>query len=125
MGTRTLTTALPVLKELGFEEGKQGFTLPWNIDECENIEEIIYSEYQPFKYRVNNANIVKQWRGILGNTKPTRQHKAQKGYKWVVALLDFKDMEEKRAIQAGEVYQVPENRAIEGQKQGFFKIIGG
>ena len=123
LGTRTLTTALPVLSELGFEEGKQGYTLPWNIDECENIEEILFSEYNPFKFRINSNKIVKQWREVLGNTKPTKSHKPQKGCKWVVALQDFKDMQQKRDIKAGEVYQVPEKRAEDGQRMGFFKIL--
>ena len=123
MGTRTLTTALPVLSELGFEEGKQGYTLPWNVEECENIEEILYSEYKPFKFRINSNKIVKQWREVLGNTKPTKSRKPQKGCKWVVALQDFKDMQQKRDIKAGEVYQVPEKRAEDGQRMGFFKIL--
>ena len=123
MGTRTLTTALPVLKELGFEEGKQGFTLPWNIDECENIEKILFSEYKPFKFRINSNKIVKQWREVLGDTKPTRKHKPQKGLRWVRALLDFKDIQQNRNVKAGEVYQVPFKRAEEGQKAGFWTIL--
>lgn len=123
MGTRTITTPLPVLSELGFEEGKQGYTLPWNVEECENIENILYSEYKPFEYRIDNANIVKQWRKTLGNTKPTKKRTAKKGFKLCMALRDFDDMHEKRRVRKGEIYQVPENRAVDGQRQGFFKII--
>jgi hypothetical protein len=123
MGTRTLTTPLPVLSELGFEEGKQGYTLPWNVEECENIENILYSEYKPFEYRIDNAIIVKQWRKTLGNTKPTRNRQLKKGYKLCISLCDFDDMHENRRVKQGEIYQVPEERAVEGQKRGFFRII--
>lgn len=123
LGTRTLTTPLPVLSEIGFEEGKQGFTLPWNVDECENIEEMLFSEYRPFKWRNPNREIVKQWREVLGDSKPTRKHKPQRGLRWVRALLDFKDMQQNRNVKAGEVYQVPFKRAEEGQKQGFWTIL--
>lgn len=123
MGTRTITTALPVLGELGFEEGKQGYTLPWNVEECENIENILYSEYKPFEYRIDNEKIIKQWRKTLGNTKPTKKRTAKKGFKLCMALRDFDDMHEKRRVRKGEIYQVPENRAVDGQRQGFFKIL--
>ena len=119
----TITTALPVLKELGFVEGMQGFTVPFKVDEVENLEEKLFADYGPIEYRNSNTKIIKQWRGILGNTKPTKQRKTLKGHKWVVALRDFKDMEQKRNVLTGEVYQVPEKRAAAGQQQGFFKIL--
>jgi hypothetical protein len=74
-------------------------------------------------YRRDNAKIVKQWRAILGNTKPTKKKAPKKGYKWVMALLDFRDVQQQRDIKAGEVYQTPAKRAEEGQKQGFWTIL--
>lgn len=121
--TPTITTKLPVLTELGYIEGKQGFTVPWDVEEVKNLEEKLYKQYKPFEYRVKSAKIVRQWREVLGNTKPTKSHKTISGYKWVVAMMDFTDMQQKRQVRAGETYQVPENRAVEGQRQGFFKIL--
>lgn len=123
LGTRTITTPLPVLRELGFQEGKHGYTIPFDVKDCDYIEDIIYSEKQPFKYRIDNKSIVKHWRETLGNTKPTKKKAPKKGYKWVMALLDFWDVQQHRDIKAGEVYQAPAKRAEEGQKQGFFKIL--
>ena len=123
MGTPTITTPLPVLPEIGFINGKQGFTVPFNVGEVKNLEEKLYKQYRPFEYRVKNAKIVKQWREVLGNTTPTKSHKQIKGYKWVVALMDFTDMQQKRQVKAGETYQVPESRAEAGERQGFFKIL--
>jgi hypothetical protein len=123
MGTRTITTPLPVLSELGFEEGKHGYTIPFNVKECENIEKIMYSTKQPFKFRIDNKSIVKHWRETLGNTKPTRKKQPKKGYKWVKALLDLREVQQQRDIKAGEVYQTPAKRAEEGQKQGFWTIL--
>lgn len=123
LGTRTITTPLPVLSELGFEEGKQGYIIPFDVKECEDIEDIIYSEKQPFKYRIDNKTIVKHWRETLGNTKPTKKKAPKKGYKWVMALRDFKDVQQNRDVVAGEIYQAPDKRAEEGQKQGFWTIL--
>lgn len=123
MGTPTITTPLPVLTELGFINGKQGFTVPFDVTETKNLEEKLYKTYKPFEYRNPNKKIVKQWREVLGNTTPTKSYKQQKGYRWVKALLDFRDMQQNRDIKAGEVYQVPIKRAEEGQKQGFFTIL--
>ena len=123
LGTRTITTPLPVLKELGFQEGKHGYTIPFGVKDCDYIEDIIYSEKQPFKYRIDNKTIVKYWRETLGDTKPTRKYKPQRGFRWVRTLLDFKDVQQNRDVKAGEVYQVPLKRAEEGQKQGFWTIL--
>ena len=123
MGTPTITTPLSVLPELGFVEGKQGFTVPFDVQKAENLENKLFTEYKPFKWRNPNREIVKQWREVLGDTKPTRKYKPQRGLRWVRALLDFKDMQQNRDVKAGEVYQVPFKRAEEGQKQGFWTIL--
>jgi len=123
VGTPTITTPLPVLTEIGFINGKQGFIVPFDVNEVKNLEEKLYSQYQPAYSSSNNTKIIKQWRDILGNTKPTKKKKPQKGFKWVCALKDFTDMQQKRNVKAGEVYQVPEKRAEDGVKAGFFKII--
>lgn len=123
MGTPTITTPLSVLPELGFVEGKQGFTVPFDVQKAENLENKLFTEYRPFKWRNPNREIVKQWREVLGDTKPTRKYKPQRGLRWVRTLLDFKDIQQNRDVKAGEVYQVPFKRAEEGQKQGFWTIL--
>ena len=123
MGTPTITTPLSVLPELGFVEGKQGFTVPFDVQKAENLENKLFTEYKPFKWRNPNREIVKQWREVLGDTKPTRKYKPQRGLRWVRALLDFKDIQQNRNVKAGEVYQVPFKRAEEGQKAGFWTIL--
>jgi glycosyltransferase involved in cell wall biosynthesis len=123
MGTPTITTPLSVLPELGFVEGKQGFTVPFDVQKAESLENKLFTEYKPFKWRNSNREIVKQWREVLGDTKPTRKYKPQRGLRWVRALLDFKDIQQNRDVKAGEVYQVPFKRAEEGQKAGFWTIL--
>ena len=123
VGTPTITTPLPALTEIGFSEGKQGFTIPFNVEEVTSLEEKLFTEYRPFKWRNPNREIVKQWRKVLGDSKPTRKYKPQRGLRWVRALLDFKDIQQNRDVKAGEVYQVPDKRAEEGQKAGFWTIL--
>ena len=123
LGTPTITTPLPVLKELGFRELVCGFTVPFEVEKAVDLEYKLFKHYDAFQFGSNNAKIIKQWRGILGNTRPTKKKAQKKGYKWVVALRDFQDVEQNRRVLAGEVYQVREQRAIAGQDQGFFKIL--
>ena len=125
LGTKTISTPLPVLKELGFRELVHGFTVPFDVEKATDLEYKLYKHYDAFNFGCNNAKIVKQWREILGNTKPQKVRKQKKGYKWVIAQRDFQDVQQRRAVMAGEVYQVPEDRAKDGEKQGFFKIIPG
>jgi glycosyltransferase involved in cell wall biosynthesis len=123
LGTKIISTPLPVLSEIGFRDGVHGFTVPFDVEKVENLEYKLYKHYDPVMYRRDNAKIVKQWRAILGNTKPTKKKAPKKGYKWVMALLDFRDVQQQRDIKAGEVYQTPAKRAEEGQKQGFWTIL--
>ena len=123
MGTKTISTPLPVIKELGFRELVHGFTVPFDVEKATDLEYKLYKHYDMCKWEPRNKKIVKQWRETLGNTKPTQKRKEKKGYKWVIALREFTDMQQHRAIKTGEVYRVPENRAVDGQNQGFFKIL--
>lgn len=119
LGTPILTTPLPVLPEIGFIEGVNGYSLPFNINECQDIEKIYTNQLKGFEYSHDNGAIVKQWRKILGNTKPTVNRKLEKGYKYVFVLKNYDDGELHRTVKAGEVLKVKEKRALEGSGDPF------
>lgn len=119
LGTPILTTNLPVLPEIGFIEGVNGYSLPFNINECQDIEKIYTNQLKGFEYSHDNGAIVKQWRKILGNTKPTVNRKLEKGFKYVLVLKNYDDGELHRSVKAGEVLKVKEKRALEGSADPF------
>lgn len=125
MGTPVITTPLDVLPELGFIEGVNGFTIPFDVEKCENLDTILSSNLKGFEYTYNNEPIINQWRELLGDTKPTRKIEPKKGYNLVIALCDYTDKPLNRRVHENEILEVPEKIAQIGAKQGFYEIIGG
>ena len=123
LGTPIITTKLPVLPEIGFVEGVNGYSLPFNVTECQDIEKIYNHQCKGFEYTHNNADIVSQWRKILGNTKPTIKRKLEKGFRYVLVLKNYDDGELHRSVKAGEVLKVKQKRAEEGAKLGLYRIL--
>lgn len=123
LGVPVISTPLPVLSELGFKEGINGFTIPFNVRECKNLLEILSSDLKGFKYKYDNEKIVEQWRGILGNTTPTRSHEPKDGFVYVAARMTFKDGRSKKEYQEGEVFQMEKERAGKAEEQGFVDVL--
>ena len=124
LGTPVLTTPIDVLPEIGFEEGVNGFTIPYNVEQCKNLEEIFTSNLKGFWYHWDNDTIVEQWRDILGrDTTPTRNISIKPGYCKVMALQSYYDTPLKRDVKAFELLEVPDKIAKEGAKQGFYEIL--
>ena len=65
LGIPVLTTPLNVLEEIGFEDGEYGYTLPYNIDDSIDVNEIAQCKLKGFEYKYNNSKRIKQWRKIL------------------------------------------------------------
>ena len=122
LGVPVISTPLPVLPEIGFKEGVNGFTVPFNVSECKNLLEIVNSDLKGFEYSRDNAAIVEEWRGVLGNTKPTKKQ-LKKGCVYCASNIAFKDAKTGRTYQGGEVFQMDKKRALKAQKQGFIDIL--
>ena len=73
-GTPVIVTDLPVLKEIGVEDGKNGYIIPDNISEFD--AEKLY-EVPKVSYKYNNGLLVSAWKKVLGNTKPTGSYKPE------------------------------------------------
>lgn len=124
LGTPVISTPLPVLPEIGFEEGVNGFTVPFKVSDCDNLLEIVNSDLKGFEYaKMDNESIAEQWRKLLGDTKPTKPRKLKQGYVYAAANIAFKDANSGREYQCGEVFQMQEKRARKAHEQGFVDII--
>lgn len=113
LGIPVITTPIPVLDEIGFEENKNGIIVPFDMDKVDINE--IYNKEWNFKYNDNNNNKIKQWKKILGNTTPKHDyvymHKESKGNVSVIVIKPYSDIELGRDCVAGEVRNVSEQRA--------------
>lgn len=124
LGTPVITTPLPVLSEIGFIEGTNGFTVPMNIDDLGShyLKAILTSNLK-FQYsrKVDNERIVNHWREILGDMIPTRKAPA-KNAKTCYVLIDYFDAELDRFVNKGEYLLVSPKRAKIGETSGFYRI---
>ena len=124
LGTPVISTPLEVLPEIGFEEGKNGFTIPFDVKQCKDIEKLLYKDLKGFSYTYDNDKLISQWRKELGeDTTPTPRKAPRKGYKRVIALRDYFDTPLNRSVKENEVLEVPEKIAQQGVEAGFYEII--
>lgn len=106
-GTAIITTPLDVLPELGIEEGKYGYVVPFEVDgfDCTKLLDI-----PQFEFKWDNTNLVKQWRKILGKTKPKHTYKPKETQK-VYILKQYKDIALERILSIGDVVDMAPDRA--------------
>jgi tRNA U54 and U55 pseudouridine synthase Pus10 len=119
-GTAIVTSPLDVLPELEIEEGKHGYVIPWDIKkfDCK-----ILLKVPQFTYKRDNEKIVKQWRKLLGDTKPTHSYKPSKAVT-VKVINTYKDMILNQVLVKGTYLQMPRERAQTVQKAGYVQIEG-
>lgn len=106
-GTAVIATPLEVLPEIGFEEKTHGYIVPFEVDEFD-VNKLL--EIPQFEYKRDNAKIVKQWRKILGSTKPKKKYKPEKSV-LVYAKRDYMDTVLNRVVHMGERLEMQADRA--------------
>ena len=110
-GTGVITTNLPVLLEIGFMEGDDGWILPWEgkISD-ETIERICNCIPKIPKSRmIQNERIKADWKSLLGNTK--KQWKDHEGQLTIKITCAYYDQELSRMVKEGEELTEPAARA--------------
>lgn len=111
MGVPVLTTPLAVLPEIGFVEGKNGYTLPFDMKDID--VEKIYEDIPKFvPVPCDNVNIAKKWKKYLGNTTPTRSYRMKSDIVTVKVIEGYGDLELGRNLIPGDVVQMRRERAM-------------
>ena len=108
-GTPVITTPIPVLKELGFRDKKDGYIVPFDMQGI-NAKEIAEKIPKP-KHDNQNEEIKKQWQQLLGDTKPTGTYTLDKPFFKVRALENYTDLELGRYVREGEELIIRRERA--------------
>lgn len=111
LGTPVLTTPIAVLPEIGFQEGVNGWIVPFNIKDADVTK---YYEQIPESFEKPNRNdeIVKKWRKVLGNSKPTNQYRPDTEFVEVVVVENYGDLELNRNMVVGERVKMRSERAL-------------
>ena len=106
-GTALITTPIGVLPEIGFIEGINGYTVPFNMDF--DVKKLLKVP-KDFEYKHDNKEIIAKWRSILGNKKPKHDYKPPE-YVSIRSTRDYKDVMLNRLVKRGEVIKVSKDRA--------------
>ena len=118
--TPVITTPLPVLEEIGVQDGANGYIVPFDMDF--DVEKLL--DIPSFKYAYNNRTIVMHWKKLLGNTKPTQSYKPEEAVN-VRITRHYSDIELQKDVYPGEVYPMRKERAEQIERVGYGKIEWG
>lgn len=108
LGTAVITTPIDVLDEIGFKDETDGYIVPFEASQADVERFLDIPDMKPHKPR--NNEIIKQWRKILGDTKPIDKYKPPLLVP-VRCIQRYTDTMLGRLVEVGEVIQVPEERA--------------
>lgn len=120
-GTAVITTPISVLPELGIKDGENGYVIPFEMEsfDCKKLLDIPI-----FEYKSDNARIIKQWRKLLGSTKPKHDYNPNDKVSLEV-IRKYRDMQLNRVLDVGERIMVSKCRAESIQSAGYGRIING
>ena len=121
-----LTTPISVLPEVGFKVGKNGWIIPYNVDEMsdELVKQIYYNIPICEEYEDKSEEIIKKWRKVLGNTKPKHTYSYDDTKVTIMCTVPkFRDVVLNRIFCAGEIQTVDQERAMNLVAQGYWKYV--
>lgn len=111
MGVPVITTPVEVLKELNFEEDKDGYYVPFDMEDVR--PERFLDIPKGVDYRGDtNSHIKKQWQQLLGNSKPTGEYLKQGNMVNIEIIENYTDLELGREMKVGEVVKMRKARAL-------------
>jgi hypothetical protein len=111
LGVPVLTTPISVLPELGFKEGVHGWTVPFET-EAADVRKYYEDIPTPAPKKNKNKEIRKQWKEILGDSKPTHSYVPDNEFITVRINKGYGDIELGRFLQKGEVVRMRKERAM-------------
>jgi glycosyltransferase involved in cell wall biosynthesis len=109
LGVPVITTPITVLEELGFQDGQDGYIVPFDMQDI-NVERLL--DIPETKWAWDNDKIRKQWVKLLGKSKPTGEYLKQGNDVNLEIIENYYDMELGRELKVGEVVTMRKARAI-------------
>lgn len=118
-GIPIITTEQPALKELGYEDGVHGHTVPDDI----NFDVNILWSIPKVRFKYSNVPAIKQWRAVLGNTEPTHSYRYDNSDVTVKVVQEYLDMELNKLLKVGTIITMKRSRAEYVQNAGYVTIM--
>lgn len=110
-GTPVITTPLSVLPEIGVQDGKNGYVVPFDMKDID-VQKIYRQIPRFIPAKCENDEIVKMWKKHLGNTVPTRAYKGGSDLVTVKVTKGYGDLELGRNLIPGDVVKMRRERAM-------------
>lgn len=120
VGTAVISTPLPILKEFGVSDGKNGYVLPFDM---QNIDVQKLKKVPKVKYNDQKAEIISQWREVLGNTVPEHNYSYKNSMVQIQCTQRYKDLVLNRTVYPGEIQIVSLDRANTLLSLGVCKVL--
>lgn len=117
--TPVIVTPLAQNEDMKIVDGVNGYIVPFEVEGFD-VKKLL--KKPTFEYKNDNAEIVKQWRKLLGNTKPNRDYKPDE--KVMVRITnDYSDLVLKRDVKRGEEVLMDIGRALFIESRGYCECI--
>ena len=117
--TPVIVTPLEQNKDMNIVDGENAYIVPFEVDgfDAKKILNI-----PKFEYKHDNASIIKQWRKLLGNSKPKHNYKP-KTEVMVEAILEYRDLQLDEKLPIGARRKMKYARALELVGKGFVRLL--
>ena len=117
--TPVIVTPLAQNEDMGIVDGLNGYIVPFEVDGFD-VKKIL--QVPKFTYKHDNDGIIKQWRELLGNTKPKLNYQPKKEVE-VIVTREYRDLQRDELMKIGTKFIAKMARAFKLQGLGFVKII--
>ena len=108
LNTAVIATPFPSLFEEGFVEGETGYTVPFDMQF--DVKKLL--EVPKFEFKYDNDSIIKQWRDIIGRSKPKKTYEPKKLIT-VICTHKYYDSELEQLVHVGDRIKITEQRAAQ------------
>ena len=122
--TPVIVTPLEQNKDMKIVDGENAYVFPFEVSEWTDdmIKRIV--QIPQFDYKHDNEAIVKQWRTLLGKSKPKGNYKPISQVE-VIVSQEYFDLQLKETLKPKDKKIMPLQRAIELKDKGLVEITGG
>jgi glycosyltransferase involved in cell wall biosynthesis len=117
--TPVIVTPLAQNAEMGIVDGQNAYVVPFDLEGFD-VKKIL--SVPKFNYEHDNAEIINQWRNLLGNTKPTGNYKPKPEVN-VEVIVQYRDLQLDETLPIGTRRVMKFARALELQGLGFVRIL--
>ena len=119
VGTPLICTDLPQNEEMGIKDGENAYVLPLDM---QGIDVSKFLKIPKFEYKYDNADLVKKWREILGDTTPRGDYSPNAGVE-VEVIREYFDLQLQETLPIRTKRLMAFDRALELVEKGLVKII--